>query len=232
MLRQVSDMRFVSLRERKKSDSRQRIIHVANTLFRKHGFDAVSLDQIAEKSVISKRTIVRYFATKEALALAPEHDLLDSFGRQLHTHDTDAVTRWRTFYTDAVATMDTPEARRRLQSIFDHNALLAEFLRVSDTYQDLLAAAIDEETRHADPLGSKLFAALLVSGARTPVRQWLANDEPFDHDTIHNIIDRVIEAFDHRDNTAVMPPKDRICNSSPTRVARDAKSAPHTPGMS
>jgi AcrR family transcriptional regulator len=193
----------VSLRERKKTDTRRRIIHVANTLFRKHGFDAVSLDQIADKCVISKRTIVRYFATKEALALAPEHDLLvEQFGQQLHTRDTDAVTCWRTFYTDAVATMDTPEARRRLQSIFDHNALLAEFLRVTETYQDLLAAAIDEETQHADPLGSKLFAALLVSGARTPVRQWLTNDEPFDQDTIETIIDHVIQAFDNRQTSS------------------------------
>jgi AcrR family transcriptional regulator len=222
----MTDARPVSLRERKKTEARRRIIHVANTLFRKHGFDAVSLDQIADKCVMSKRTIVRYFTTKEALALAPEHDLLDSFGQQLQTRDTDAVSCWRTFYTNAVSAMDTPEARQRMKSIFGHAALHAEFLRIGDAYQGLLAEAIDEETRHTDPLGSLLFATLLVSGAGTTFRQWLANDQHFDLDTLQTIIDRVIEAFDHRNTTTTATRKGRRPTKTATATPRARRRHP------
>ena len=69
----------VGLRERKKEDARRQIIHKANRLFRKHGYENVTLEQIADACVMSVRTILRYFSTKEALALAVEHDLLETF---------------------------------------------------------------------------------------------------------------------------------------------------------
>ena len=187
-----------SLRERKKLDAQRQIVHVANKLIRKHGYDTVTLEQIADACVMSVRTILRYFSTKEALALAAEHELLDEFCSRLGERQTDAVTCWREFHSETVHLMETPVARKRMIAIFSTPPLLAEFLRISQSYQDALTAAIIEESDEARPLETAVFASLLVSSASAAFRRWLTSDEPFDMVVLQSIVDRVCEAFDHR----------------------------------
>jgi AcrR family transcriptional regulator len=58
-----------SLRERKKQLTRQRIVEAAETLFARHGFDAVTVSQVARAAEVSEPTVYNYFETKEALVL-------------------------------------------------------------------------------------------------------------------------------------------------------------------
>jgi AcrR family transcriptional regulator len=55
------------LRERKKRETRQRISDVATQMFIAHGFDAVTIADIAAQAGVSEKTIYNYFPTKEAL---------------------------------------------------------------------------------------------------------------------------------------------------------------------
>src|SRR3954463_2268065 len=64
------------LRESKKRETRQRISDVATELFFARGFDAVTLDEIAVASGVSKMTVFNYFARKEDLMLDRSDDLL------------------------------------------------------------------------------------------------------------------------------------------------------------
>ncbi len=148
------------LRERKKEDARRQIIHKANRLFRKHGYEGVTLEQIADACVMSVRTILRYFSTKEALALAVEHDLLESFRSRLANRETDAVTCWRDFQVETLHLMESAEARQRMIAIFSTSATLAEFSLIGQTYQDILADAIAEESGDVPPLETAVFATL------------------------------------------------------------------------
>jgi AcrR family transcriptional regulator len=188
----------VSLRERKKMDTKRQVVRVANRLFRKHGYEAVTLEQIADACVMSVRTILRYFITKEGLALAVEHDLLEDFRSQLAVRETDAVTSWRKFQSDTLHLMETPESRQRMQAIFETPALLAEFLRISEVYQESLSEAIAEESGDAPSLESSVFSTLLVASSSAAFRRWLTSDEPFDMVALDDIIDRVVGTFDHR----------------------------------
>ena len=63
-------------RETKKRETRQRISNVATRLFFERGFEAVTLDEIAVASQVSKMTVFNYFARKEELMLDREDDLL------------------------------------------------------------------------------------------------------------------------------------------------------------
>ncbi|MBK1884146.1 TetR/AcrR family transcriptional regulator [Luteolibacter pohnpeiensis] len=63
------------LRERKKQETRQRISDVATRLFFEHGFDAVTVDEIAIAANVSKMTVFNYFSRKEELILDREGDL-------------------------------------------------------------------------------------------------------------------------------------------------------------
>ena len=60
------------LRERKKRQTRQRISDVAIGLFVAHGFDNVTIAEIAAAAEVSVNTVYNYFHVKEDLVLPPE----------------------------------------------------------------------------------------------------------------------------------------------------------------
>ena len=64
------------LRERKKAKTRAAIQHEALRLFRKQGYEATTVEQIAEVVEISPSTFFRYFPAKEDLVLTDEYDPL------------------------------------------------------------------------------------------------------------------------------------------------------------
>ena len=53
----------LGLRERKKAAAIRRIQEVAVAQFEEHGFDAVTIEQIAEHAEVSPSSIYRYFGT-------------------------------------------------------------------------------------------------------------------------------------------------------------------------
>jgi AcrR family transcriptional regulator len=54
-------------RERKKQDTRQKIVKIAMYFFRKQGFDSTTMEQIADEVDISKATLYNYFPVKESI---------------------------------------------------------------------------------------------------------------------------------------------------------------------
>ena len=57
------------LRERKKRQTREAIAHAAMALFVQHGFDAVTVADVARAADVSEKTVFNYFAAKEDLVL-------------------------------------------------------------------------------------------------------------------------------------------------------------------
>jgi AcrR family transcriptional regulator len=62
-------------RDAKKLETRQRISDEATALFLAHGFEAVTLDDVAAAAKVSKMTVFNYFARKEDLMLDRQDDL-------------------------------------------------------------------------------------------------------------------------------------------------------------
>jgi len=67
------------LRERKRRQTRERIVTEAVKLFLKNGFDPTTLDAIAEAADISRRTFFHYFKSKDAIVQALESDAEEAF---------------------------------------------------------------------------------------------------------------------------------------------------------
>lgn len=59
-----------SLRERQKSNRRRNILQAARDRFSTNGFDATTIEMIAEKAEVSSVTIYNYYGTKTGLLLA------------------------------------------------------------------------------------------------------------------------------------------------------------------
>src|SRR4051812_50203383 len=57
------------LRERKKRQTRETIAHAAMALFAAHGFDAVTVADVARAADVSEKTVFNYFPAKEDLVL-------------------------------------------------------------------------------------------------------------------------------------------------------------------
>jgi AcrR family transcriptional regulator len=57
----------LSRRERKKIESRARILKAARRLFQQKDYDNTSIEEIAETADVSKSTFFNYFPTKESL---------------------------------------------------------------------------------------------------------------------------------------------------------------------
>ncbi|MEU2063078.1 TetR family transcriptional regulator [Streptomyces sp. NPDC013455] len=64
------------LRERKKIKTREAIRAAAYALIRERGYDATTIERIAERAEVSPSTVFRYFPAKEDIVLTDEYDPL------------------------------------------------------------------------------------------------------------------------------------------------------------
>jgi AcrR family transcriptional regulator len=61
----------VGLREKKAQKVRAAIFDAMLTLAERHGYEAATLEQVAERAEVGVSTVYRYFANKDAILLAP-----------------------------------------------------------------------------------------------------------------------------------------------------------------
>ena len=185
------------LRERKKAKTRALIMQVASELFVERGFDEVTLEAIAERCEVSVRTVLRYFDSKESLALAADYDAFERFADGLAQRDGDVVAYWREHvakHANANASYAS-KFRRHVSLIAKHPALSARDAKLQTEYEDALAEAIAEEIGDDEGIRSRLLAAMLVAGNSAVARHVLARRQPLDPDTFLRVVDYAAAAF-------------------------------------
>lgn len=150
----LAGMEELGLRERKKRRTREALIDAAQKLFCANGFEATTVDQIAEAVEVSSRTFFRYFTSKEdvALALADEQitAVLEAFAAQ--PADRPVLTAMR---AAAVAVMRDYEADARFHGLQD-------LISVSPA---LTAARLERATARFDEVAALVGARMGVDPA-------------------------------------------------------------------
>lgn len=124
--------------ERKKEETRKKIISIAVDLFNRQGFDQTTVEQIAEAADVAKGTIFNHFPVKEAIVLA---------------HVQRKLKEIRPDIAEKVESM--PDARSRLAALFTltnewfQNSLKEDVRRRYMKYmiQTLLDTARNQEAR-------------------------------------------------------------------------------------
>jgi AcrR family transcriptional regulator len=92
----------LGLRERKKQRTRATLIDAAVELCERQGFERTTVDQIAAVADVSPRTFSRYFATKDAVALALIDEAVDRAALEL-AHQPDDISHLEALLRSYVA---------------------------------------------------------------------------------------------------------------------------------
>ena len=142
------------LRERKKQKTRQLIAETARALFVEHGFDAVSVSEVARTADVSEATVYNYFPTKEDLVyfgLEVFEEALMAAVRDRPAGESalEAFGRFATEPRGFLAATDEAEAEALLRAsrmISNSPALVARERQILARYTDSLTALLAEET--------------------------------------------------------------------------------------
>ncbi len=97
------------LRERKKRETRESIAATAMELFLEHGFDAVTVADVARAVDVSEKTVFNYFATKEDLVFFRSEDRLAAQVEAIRTR-APGVSLSQLFEAETLAWLDQIES--------------------------------------------------------------------------------------------------------------------------
>ena len=162
-------------RSRKRQQTRQRIADAGLRLFLKHGFEATTLDAIAEAAGIARRTFFHYFDSKEALLYAHEDEVEHSFRAALAEVDsnTPPFEAMALALREMIASFGSERARKI--DILKHSTDALRACKQAD-YERLesfvFSALADKWPEPRGLLRLRLIATVGISALRVAVDRW------------------------------------------------------------
>ncbi|GAA2592454.1 TetR family transcriptional regulator [Dactylosporangium fulvum] len=168
------------MRERKKQKTRWAIQEHAVRLFAQQGYDATTVEQIAEAAEISPSTFFRYFKTKEDAVVQDRYDDLMADAIRNAPPELSPLDTVRRAFLDAFAQIDPDEAEQVLQRARLALSVPALRMRSLDNMQSsikFLAAPLAERLgREPDDFRSVAFMGACVGAIINAVMTWVEND--------------------------------------------------------
>lgn len=185
---------------RRRSTTRDHITHVALELFATRGFDDVSVDDVAHAAGISRRTLFRYFSSKNAIPWADFDasltNLRDLLNAVPHDVPLDAALRSALLEFNSFDESETPRHRRRMQVILQTDALQAYSMTMYAGWRGVIAAFV---ARRLDAKPTELVpqtvAWTVLGVALTAYEQWLADETVSLPDALGQAFDIVREGL-------------------------------------
>jgi AcrR family transcriptional regulator len=170
----------LGLRERKKLRTRQAIQDHALRLFREQGYDATTVEQIAEAAEVSPSTFFRYFPTKEDTVLTDEYDPLILRSLRSQPPELSPAAAARNTLHEIVGGMLTDDRQRVLERSRLMSSVSALRSRQWDQMretQSLLAGVLAERLgREPADLEIRSFVAALMAVWETAIMAWVEDD--------------------------------------------------------
>lgn len=164
-----------NLRERKKLETRRSLMYAALGLFSEHGYDHVTVEDIAAVADVSTRTFFRYFSSKaeacfgfsgEALdVMRASDDVLATNEAQIRNYSTRVAADPVFYSTQIRLAMEHPQVRVKRLEI-----LLA--------FDDAIAEGLVRERPGTDPALARLAAYLPTHVVPAVMESWYLAGAP------------------------------------------------------
>jgi AcrR family transcriptional regulator len=146
-------------------------------LFAEHGYEATTVDQIAERAEVSKATFFRYFATKGEVIFTSEGYRLEPLGdaivgRPAREHD--LVAAARAIRDEWVPTLEPRRIERQTRAAASSPLLRGLSFDLGQQWQDIVAEALARRHELAAPdPRCRLVADLVFVALSNAVNRWV-----------------------------------------------------------
>lgn len=166
---------------RRPSTTRGQISDLGIELFAKNGFDATSVDEIAEAAGIARRTFFRYFASKNAVPWGDFDEQLAALRTLMAELPTDislaegirsALLQFNTFPDD-----EKPVHRQRMELILRNSALQGYSTLMYEGWREVIAEYVAARTDSSPNDHFPRTVGWMVLGvAMSAYEQWLTDE--------------------------------------------------------
>lgn len=168
------------LREDKKKDAHQRLLTSALALFREHGVEVTTVNEITQAAGTAKGTFFNYFPTKEHVLVAYYDDLLvralnDASERRRSTSAEARISQLLSACARAIEP-DIELARALLRALFSSEIVKQSDRDIEHRLQKLLRSELEEGIEQRElrsDLELEVFVSLLLGALSTSIQDWV-----------------------------------------------------------
>ncbi|CUW30774.1 HTH-type transcriptional repressor Bm3R1 [Streptomyces reticuli] len=193
-----SDGPRLGLRERKKIKTREAIRTATYALIEEQGYDATTIDQIADRAEVSPSTVFRYFPTKEDIVLTDEYDalLLEEIRQRPPAEPwPDTIRQVLRRAVQLGVEEDARITRLRTHLMVQVPAVRSRMMESMSVTGRMLCQAIAERTgRDPDGLEVRVYAMSLVGGLMEASLYWAERGH---QDDFAGLVDRALDVLEH-----------------------------------
>jgi AcrR family transcriptional regulator len=188
----------LGLRERKKIKTRQAIRAATYALIEEQGYDATTIEQIADRAEVSPSTVFRYFPTKEDIVVTDEWDPVMTAELRARPGDESWADVLRHVMRTALdlSLAEGPEVTRlRARLGVEVPAVRARMMESMAATGRLLREALAERSGlDPDGLELRVFAMSVMGGLMEVSHYWA---ETGHRDDIRELADRALDVLEH-----------------------------------
>ncbi|MFF4762991.1 TetR/AcrR family transcriptional regulator [Streptomyces sp. NPDC001292] len=188
----------MGLRERKKLKTRQAIRSATFALIEEQGYDATTVEQIADRAEVSPSTVFRYFPTKEDIVLTDEYDAIMLEELRSRPADEPWMDSLRHVMRKALALglSEEPEVTRlRTRLGAEVPAVRSRMMESMSATGVLIRQAIAARTGlDQDGLEVRVYAMSLVGGLMEVSMYWAENGHRED---LTDLMVRAMDVLEH-----------------------------------
>lgn len=156
----------------------RRIQDAALDLFEAHGFDRVTVEQIAARAAVGPATVYRSFGSKERIVLWDEYDPLvaTAIAARLRLPGSSAVAAVRDAVVatlDGLYRTDRPRILRRARLVLAHAPLSAAAAADLAAMRQVFAGLLARHRSVRTPLQAEVLAGAIGVTLEAAIRDWV-----------------------------------------------------------
>lgn len=188
----------LGLRERKKIKTRRAIRTAAYALIEEQGYDATTIEQIADRAEVSPSTVFRYFPAKEDIVVTDAWDPVMTAELRARPVDepwADTLRHVLRTALDLTLAEEPDVTRLRTRLGVEVPAVRARMLENAAATGRLLRDALAERSGlDPDGLELRVFAMSVMGGLLEASHYWA---ETGHRDDIRDLVDRALDVLEH-----------------------------------